>query len=119
MSIASMPISSTWTVRSSSLAPLVVVSRNSSVTTEIRRASSASREVTAPISAVCRDSRTRSSRTSIRRCPWASGTAAARAATSAASGSNPVRTSVLNSPSTYRHPRPVTASEASWRLSFL
>src|SRR5690348_735655 len=50
---------------------------------------------------------------SIRRWPSTSGSAAARPATSAASGSDPVSTSVLNSPRTYRQPRPVTASDAS------
>ena len=45
--------------------------------------------------------------------------AAARTATSAASGSDPVSTSVLNSPSTYRHPMPLTASEASGLLSLV
>jgi hypothetical protein len=85
---------------------------------EIFRASSTSASVTQATAAVCRDSITRSARRSIRRCPSASGTAAARPATSAASGSDPVRTSVRSSPSTSRHPRPVTASEASCLVSF-
>jgi hypothetical protein len=43
---------------------------------------------------------------------------AARPATSAASGSDPVSTSARSSPRTSRHPRLVTASEASCLLSF-
>ncbi len=117
-SIASIPISSTWTDRRPKPPPACVVSLNSSATAEIRRASSTSSGVTQATAGVCRAKITRSERTSIRRCPSAPGSAAARAATSAASGSDPVRTSVLNSPSTYRHPSPVTASDASPRLSF-
>ena len=119
-----MPISSTCTERPEpespeSSTPLCVVSLNSPTTWEIRCASSISRGVTQPIAAVCKASTTRSSRTSIRRCPSAPATLAARAATSAASGSDPVSTSVRNSPSTYRHPIPVTAAEASVRLSLV
>ena len=101
MSMASIPISITWTDRERGLpTPLVVVSLNSPTTSEIRCASSTSSGVTQEISAVCSDSTTRSARTSIRRCPSAPATAAARAATSAASGSDPVSTCVRNSPST-------------------
>src|SRR5690242_14211428 len=56
---------------------------------------------------------------SIRRWPSTSGSAAARPATSAASGSDPVSTWVLNSPRTYRQPSRVTAAEASARDSLV
>jgi len=61
MSIASMPISITWT------RPGRVVSRNSWATAEIWRASSTSRVVTQATAAVCSEKITRSARTSIRR----------------------------------------------------
>ena len=115
MSSASMPSSSAWTVRS----PGCVVSRNSRARAESWRASSASRVVTQARSAVCTDRSSRSARMSIRRWPSTPGIAAARPATSAASGSDPVRTSVLNSPRTYRQPSPVTAAEASARESLV
>ena len=98
MSIASIPISTTWTERPDPPTPACVVSRNSLTTAEIRCASSTSCGVTQATAAVCNASTTRSSRTSIRRCPSAPATAAARAATSAASGSDPVSTWVRNSP---------------------
>jgi hypothetical protein len=120
MSIASIPISSVCTARGDEPTPLSVDRRKSlSTAAEISRASSTSCGVTHPTAAVCSDRITRSARTSIRRCPSAPATAAARAATSAASGSDPVSTSVLNSASTYRHPSPVTACDASPRLSLV
>ena len=61
MSIASMPISITWT------RPGRVVSLNSCATAEIWRASSTSRVVTQACAAVCSEKTTRSARTSIRR----------------------------------------------------
>ena len=107
MSIASMPISSTWTVRSprrprgqpellrhggDPAGQLHVARRHPGQRGGLQRA--------APPGPRARPSAG---------APGRSGTAAARPATSAASGSDPVRTSVLNSPSTYRQPRPVTA----------
>ena len=99
--------------------PGCVVSRNSCATAEIRRASSTSRVVTQA-----------ARRSAARRPPGPRGRPSAgdprrRAApppgpaTSAASGSDPVSTWVLNSPRTYRQPRPVTAAEASVRDSLV